>query len=96
MTPSNDDGAATQPEWFAPACAEVHSALAAGRLAHGILIHEDPGAGGFKLARWIAQRVNCAQRTKAPCGECQSCRWIEAEQHPDVTLLRRRAIPHRS
>lgn len=79
---------ATLPEWFGPACSEVHSALAAGRLAHGLLIHEDPGAGGFKLARWIAQRVNCAKQMQAPCGECQSCRWIEAEQHPDVTLLR--------
>ena len=25
------------------------------RLAHGLLIHEDPGAGGLELARWIAQ-----------------------------------------
>jgi DNA polymerase-3 subunit delta' len=73
-------------EWFAGAQAEVSAAFAAGRLAHGILIHEDPGAGGARLARWIAQRVNCKQ-ANAPCGECQSCKWIATEQHPDVTRL---------
>jgi DNA polymerase-3 subunit delta' len=76
------------PTWFAPATAEVNSAFAAGRLAHGLLIHEDPGAGGLQLARWIAQRVNCAEQGRAPCGECQNCKWAAADQHPDITLLR--------
>jgi len=75
------------PSWFDAACAVVNTAFAAGRLAHGILIHEDPGAGGLELARWIAQRVNCSDASRAPCGECQSCKWIAAGQHPDVTPL---------
>jgi DNA polymerase-3 subunit delta' len=75
------------PQWFSAAMAEVNLAFAAGRLAHGLLIHEDPGAGGLALARWIAQRVNCDQQ-RAPCGECQSCKWVAADQHPDITLLR--------
>ena len=75
------------PRWFSPAIDEVNAAFAARRVAHGILIHEDPGAGGFELARWIAQRFNCSEASRAPCGECQSCKWIEANQHPDVTLL---------
>jgi DNA polymerase III subunit delta' len=74
------------PSWFSAALAEVDAAFAAQRLAHGILIHEDPGCGGLELARWIAQRVNCRE-PKAPCGECQDCRWVAAEQHPDVTRL---------
>jgi DNA polymerase III subunit delta' len=77
------------PSWFDTACSEVHAAVAAGRLAHGLLLHEDPGAGGLELARWIAQRVNCREAARAPCGECQDCRWIAAGQHPDVTLLTR-------
>ncbi len=68
-------------------CGEVNAALAADRLAHGLLIHEDPGAGGLEFARWIAQRVNCREPARAPCGECQECRWIAADQHPDVTRL---------
>jgi DNA polymerase-3 subunit delta' len=75
------------PSWFAPAQAEVHAAFAAQRLAHGILIHEDPGAGGRELAHWIAQRASCTSPESAPCGECQSCRWVAAGQHPDVTWL---------
>jgi DNA polymerase III subunit delta' len=76
------------PAWFRAASEEIDSALRAGRLAHGILIHEDPGAGGLDLARWITQRVNCTSEAKrAPCGDCQSCRWIAAGHHPDVTQL---------
>lgn len=77
----------TLPPWFDAACQEVDAAIAAGRLAHGILIHEDPGSGGLLLATWIAQRVNCNEAKRAPCGECQSCKWIAAGQHPDVTQL---------
>jgi DNA polymerase III subunit delta' len=76
----------TQPPWFAAAQKEIEAALLADRLSHGLLIHEDPGAGGLELARWITQRVNCTSTPK-PCGECQSCRWIAAGQHPDVTQL---------
>jgi DNA polymerase-3 subunit delta' len=75
------------PTWFEAPREEVNAALAADRLAHGLLIHEDPGAGGLELARWIAQRVNCRMPARAPCGECQECRWIAADQHPDVTRL---------
>ena len=75
------------PAWFDDARAEVKAAIAGARLAHGILIHEDPGAGGLELARWIAQSVNCREPGRAPCGECQECRWIALNQHPDVTLL---------
>jgi len=74
------------PAWFTAARDEVDAALLADRLSHGILIHEDPGAGGIELARWITQRVNCTSDPK-PCGNCQSCRWISAGQHPDVTQL---------
>src|SRR5215212_373006 len=75
------------PSWFDSPREEINAALAAQRLAHGLLIHEDPGAGGLELARWIAQRVNCRDTARAPCGECQDCRWTAADQHPDVTRL---------
>jgi DNA polymerase-3 subunit delta' len=76
-----------QPAWFEKPRREIAAAFASGRLAHGLLIHEDPGAGGLEFARWIAQLVNCREPKRAPCGECQQCRWIAADQHPDVTRL---------
>ncbi len=75
------------PDWFGAPQHEVRAALASGRLAHGILLHEDTGAGGAEFARWIAQLVNCRESGRAPCGECQQCRWIAADQHPDVTYI---------
>ena len=78
---------ALQPAWFEKPRREIAAAFAAGRLAHGLLVHEDPGAGGLDFARWIAQLVNCRDPKRAPCGECQQCRWISADQHPDVMRL---------
>jgi DNA polymerase-3 subunit delta' len=75
------------PSWFAAPARELRAALAGDRLAHGILIHEDPGAGGLEFARWIARLVSCRETTRAPCGECQECRWVAADQHPDVARL---------
>jgi DNA polymerase III subunit delta' len=75
------------PAWFQPPCDEVTAAFAAGRLPHALLIHEDPGAGGLELARWISQLVNCREPRRAPCGQCQQCQWIASDQHPDVTRL---------
>jgi len=78
---------APRPAWFEAPQREVRAALAGGRLAHGILIHEDAGAGGLELARWIAQLLNCREAGRAPCGECQDCRWIALDQHPDVAHI---------
>jgi DNA polymerase-3 subunit delta' len=75
------------PSWFSGPLSDVNAALSAQRLSHGILIHEDPGAGGLELAHWIAQRLSCTDASRAPCGDCQSCRWVAVGQHPDVTRL---------
>ena len=75
------------PAWFEAAQREIRAALAGDRLAHGILIHEDAGAGGLAFARWIAQLLSCREPERAPCGECRECRWVAADQHPDVTRL---------
>src|SRR5687767_577703 len=75
------------PPWFEAPRDQINAALTAERLAHGLLIHVDAGAGGLALARWIAQRVNCREPARAPCGQWQECRWITADQHPDVTRL---------
>ncbi len=65
----------------------VQKALLAGRLGHAYLItgesHQKLG-----LARQIAAALNCAGATGDACGQCNSCRKILTDHHPDVRLFR--------
>lgn len=72
--------------WISPAVAKVEEAIAANRLPHAVLIHEDPGSGGNRLAMWIAQRLLCRAPGSRPCGTCIDCRNVAAARHPDVTM----------
>ncbi|HYM27240.1 MAG TPA: DNA polymerase III subunit delta' [Steroidobacteraceae bacterium] len=74
----------TAPPWIARETAAVAAAFAQGRLAHALLIHESPGAGGEWLAAWAAQLVLCQEPARAPCGACTGCRRARALQHPDL------------
>ncbi|MGH8170050.1 MAG: DNA polymerase III subunit delta', partial [Steroidobacteraceae bacterium] len=62
------------PGWLGGEIARLRGAYAAGRLSHGLLIHEAPGAGGEWLAGWAARMVLCSgPRDEAPCGRCKAC-----------------------
>ncbi len=75
------------PPWLASERERLQGALAAGRLPHGLLLHEAPGAGGEWLALWAAQLVVCAERPAAPCGRCVACRQVLQRQHPDLARI---------
>lgn len=62
----------------------LRAAHAAGRLPHGLLIHEAPGSGGEWLAQWIAKLALCSHPADAPCDECFGCKRAAAAQHPDL------------
>src|SRR5918995_1039790 len=76
------------PAWLRPAIATLTAAHAAGRLAHGLLIHEAPGSGGEWLTNWIARLTLCNHTgdhpAGAPCGTCAGCKPVAASQHPDL------------
>jgi DNA polymerase-3 subunit delta' len=74
------------PDWISAEMASLAAAHAAGRLPHGLLIHEAPGAGGDWLAKWVARLVLC-QSAEAPCGTCQACQRVASAQHPDLVVL---------
>jgi len=78
---------AAAPKWLAPQIASLRAALSAGRLPHGLLIHDSPGAGGDWLATWAAALVLCAKPAQAPCGHCEGCTRVTNDQHPDLVRV---------
>ena len=82
-----DDTSAT-PAWFEARAARHRRRPGRRSPRARILIHEDPGAGGLELARWIAQlrqlpRTEARALRRMPAAAAGS----PADQHPDVTRL---------
>ena len=76
------------PGWLGREITKLHTAFAARRLPHALLIHEAPGAGGDWLAGWAARLVLCSNPQEAPCGHCAACQRTMEEQHPDLSVIR--------
>jgi DNA polymerase-3 subunit delta' len=83
-----NEAAAIVPAWLAAQTAALGAARRAGRLAHALLIHEAPGAGGEWLALWAARLALCERMGEAPCGNCPACRRVLGSGHPDLTVVR--------
>lgn len=75
------------PSWLSSEMTTLAAAHQAGRLPHGLLLHEAPGAGGDWLAKWLASLVFCQNPAQAPCGKCQGCHRVATAQHPDLVVL---------
>ena len=75
------------PSWLSSEMTTLAAAHKAGRLPHGLLLHEAPGAGGDWLAKWLASLVFCQNLAQAPCGKCQGCHRVATAQHPDLVVL---------
>lgn len=59
------------------------------RFTHAWLIHGEEGIGKFQFAHAAAAAMLC-ENPKAPhlaCGECQSCRWLALNHHPDLRVV---------
>jgi len=58
------------------------------RHAHAYLLHGPAGIGKRALAEHLANRLLCqAPNGLEPCGQCKSCRLLQAGSHPDHFLL---------
>jgi DNA polymerase-3 subunit delta' len=64
----------------------LRQSIVSGRLAHAYLISGPPQTGKTRLARVLAQAVNCTQQDP-PCGRCVSCQKIARDAHPDVQVI---------
>ncbi len=70
----------------AAAVAQLRQSLAAGRLAHGYLVHGPVRTAGCRLLADFLPTLFCQAQDK-PCGECAECRRVAAHEHPDILTL---------
>ena len=57
------------------------------KIARTFLFTGPHSTGKTTLARILARHVNCTKGPKLACGECRSCKAMDAGTHPDVTEL---------
>jgi DNA polymerase-3 subunit delta' len=68
----------------------LRSHAAGGKLRHAYLFAGPEGVGRETLALRFAQALNCTQPPEpgAFCGTCKDCRQIQAQQYPDLSIVR--------
>ena len=70
---------------------QLQASLHQDRVAHSYLITGPPQLGKTTLATDMAQAVNCTSLQQsgppAPCRECNQCRRIQQELHPDIQTV---------
>src|SRR5699024_12262648 len=59
------------------------------QLQHAYIFEGVAGSGKFEMAKWLAQGINCQNRSEngEPWLICNQCLRIEHEEHPDVTII---------
>ncbi|MEZ4405546.1 MAG: DNA polymerase III subunit delta' [Polyangiales bacterium] len=70
----------------------LRRAAAQGRLASAYLFAGPRGVGKDRVARALAQMMNCAERPHPgadPCGQCAPCQRMLHQRHADLMVLQR-------
>ena len=65
--------------------ATLRNQITTGRIAHAYLFCGSRGTGKTSTAKIMARAINCEQPVNGdPCGQCESCRRLLAEESMDV------------
>jgi DNA polymerase-3 subunit delta' len=77
--------------WQDGARSRLETAMAGGRLPHGLLLHGPDGVGKELFATVLAAGLFCSGRRAGltPCGACPECSLSKAASHSDLHWLRR-------
>jgi len=71
----------------------LRDAYRAERMPHAMLFAGPVGVGKATTARALGALWLCEKpRTDSPCGKCESCKLIEAENHPDFHAIYKELI----
>lgn len=73
--------------WLEPFWNQCIQAVKQGRLPHALLISGCAGLGKLAFAQALAQHILCSAKEEPACGQCQSCLWFQAGNHPDFSVV---------
>ena len=67
----------------------LRASLKSRHVGHAYLFHGPAGVGKTRAALWLAAALLCEAPTAEGdgCGECASCRSVQALRHPDLDVL---------
>ncbi|MEG0077356.1 DNA polymerase III subunit gamma/tau [Anaerorhabdus sp.] len=63
------------------------NAVKQNKTAHAYLLCGPRGTGKTSVARLLAKAVNCEDKEKAPCNECDNCKASDAGTHQDIVEI---------
>jgi len=80
------------PPWLHDDASALMSRSQNGRLPHALLLAGVSGIGKRPFARWLSESLLCRKPNLqagqiGACGECESCRQLLADSHPDFKML---------
>lgn len=81
---------AYRPQTFSEVVGQSHvtktlqNAIRRNQLAHAYLFTGPRGTGKTSIAKLFARGINCIHPDKAPCNECDICRSMLHDNHPDI------------